>query len=180
MQHTQFYNNLFHFLTWFFKDEYICQDKHYLVVISTLKCLNWPQGLVFSVNELCFHLSVRDRVRTKMERDILVEVNHPFIVKLHYGKRTSHVCTVHVCWLEKNSWIKATFLSFWRRQLSQFLWIDPVFFKCSTVTMSWLSSLFFVNLLNLIVALLLFDLFPAVFWCLSGELSVSSDKLYLW
>lgn len=29
---------------------------------------------------------VRDRVRTKMERDILVEVNHPFIVKLHYGK----------------------------------------------------------------------------------------------
>ncbi|MEQ2188153.1 hypothetical protein GOODEAATRI_012058, partial [Goodea atripinnis] len=25
-----------------------------------------------------------DRVRTKMERDILVEVNHPFIVKLHY------------------------------------------------------------------------------------------------
>ncbi|MGH0170824.1 UNVERIFIED_CONTAM: hypothetical protein FKN15_059809 [Acipenser sinensis] len=29
-------------------------------------------------------LKVRDRVRTKMERDILVEVNHPFIVKLHY------------------------------------------------------------------------------------------------
>lgn len=33
---------------------------------------------------LCF--PVRDRVRTKMERDILVEVNHPFIVKLHYGE----------------------------------------------------------------------------------------------
>lgn len=32
---------------------------------------------------------VRDRVRTKMERDILVEVNHPFIVKLHYGESTS-------------------------------------------------------------------------------------------
>lgn len=31
-------------------------------------------------------LSVRDRVRSKMERDILAEVNHPFIVKLHYGK----------------------------------------------------------------------------------------------
>lgn len=30
--------------------------------------------------------SVRDRVRSKMERDILAEVNHPFIVKLHYGK----------------------------------------------------------------------------------------------
>lgn len=36
---------------------------------------------------------VRDRVRTKMERDILVEVNHPFIVKLHYGKKT---CVGHV------------------------------------------------------------------------------------
>uniref|UniRef100_A0A8C1QD35 non-specific serine/threonine protein kinase n=1 Tax=Cyprinus carpio TaxID=7962 RepID=A0A8C1QD35_CYPCA len=32
--------------------------------------------------------SVRDRVRTKMERDILVEVNHPFIVKLHYAFQT--------------------------------------------------------------------------------------------
>lgn len=31
-------------------------------------------------------LSVRDRVRSKMERDILAEVNHPFIVKLHYGE----------------------------------------------------------------------------------------------
>ena len=29
---------------------------------------------------------VRDRQRTKMERDILADVNHPFIVKLHYGK----------------------------------------------------------------------------------------------
>ena len=29
--------------------------------------------------------SVRDRVRTKMERDILVDVRHPFIVHLEYG-----------------------------------------------------------------------------------------------
>lgn len=28
---------------------------------------------------------VRDRLRTKKERDILVDVQHPFIVKLHYG-----------------------------------------------------------------------------------------------
>jgi len=28
---------------------------------------------------------VRDRERTKMERDILADVNHPFIVKLNYG-----------------------------------------------------------------------------------------------
>lgn len=27
-----------------------------------------------------------------MERDILVEVNHPFIVKLHYGKRHYNIC----------------------------------------------------------------------------------------
>ncbi|XP_066495139.1 ribosomal protein S6 kinase alpha-1 [Tiliqua scincoides] len=33
-------------------------------------------------------LRVRDRVRTKMERDILAEVNHPFIVKLHYAFQT--------------------------------------------------------------------------------------------
>lgn len=31
-------------------------------------------------------LIVRDRERTKMERDILADVNHPFIVKLHYGE----------------------------------------------------------------------------------------------
>nr|XP_032834147.1 ribosomal protein S6 kinase alpha-3-like isoform X2 [Petromyzon marinus] len=33
-------------------------------------------------------LKVRDRVRTKMERDILVDVNHPFIVRLHYAFQT--------------------------------------------------------------------------------------------
>ncbi|XP_029427788.1 ribosomal protein S6 kinase alpha-1 isoform X2 [Rhinatrema bivittatum] len=33
-------------------------------------------------------LKVRDRVRTKMERDILADVNHPFIVKLHYAFQT--------------------------------------------------------------------------------------------
>uniref|UniRef100_A0A665V7C7 non-specific serine/threonine protein kinase n=1 Tax=Echeneis naucrates TaxID=173247 RepID=A0A665V7C7_ECHNA len=33
-------------------------------------------------------LKVRDRMRSKMERDILAEVNHPFIVKLHYAFQT--------------------------------------------------------------------------------------------
>ncbi|XP_060735040.1 ribosomal protein S6 kinase alpha-1 isoform X2 [Tachysurus vachellii] len=33
-------------------------------------------------------LKVRDRVRTKMERNILADVNHPFIVKLHYAFQT--------------------------------------------------------------------------------------------
>lgn len=31
---------------------------------------------------------VRDRVRTKMERNILVDVRHPFIVRLHYAFQT--------------------------------------------------------------------------------------------
>lgn len=33
-----------------------------------------------------FAIAVRDRLRTKKERDILVDVQHPFIVKLHYGE----------------------------------------------------------------------------------------------
>ena len=31
---------------------------------------------------------VRDRMRTKMERNILVDVRHPFIVRLHYAFQT--------------------------------------------------------------------------------------------
>ncbi|XP_044756566.1 ribosomal protein S6 kinase 2 beta isoform X2 [Coccinella septempunctata] len=34
-------------------------------------------------------LRVRDRYRTKMERNILVDVEHPFIVKLHYAFQTT-------------------------------------------------------------------------------------------
>ncbi|KAH0809667.1 hypothetical protein GEV33_013123 [Tenebrio molitor] len=34
-------------------------------------------------------LKVRDRHRTKMERNILVDVEHPFIVKLHYAFQTA-------------------------------------------------------------------------------------------
>jgi len=33
-------------------------------------------------------LKVRDKVRTKMERDILADVEHPFIVQLHYAFQT--------------------------------------------------------------------------------------------
>ena len=35
--------------------------------------------------------AVRDRARTKTERDILTEINHPFIVRLHYGLLLSPV-----------------------------------------------------------------------------------------
>ncbi|KAG7235326.1 hypothetical protein INR49_002774 [Caranx melampygus] len=45
-------------------------------------------GKVFLVRKIVGPDAVRDRVRTKMERDILVEVNHPFIVKLHYAFQT--------------------------------------------------------------------------------------------
>lgn len=33
-------------------------------------------------------LKIRDRIRTKMERNILADVEHPFIVKLHYAFQT--------------------------------------------------------------------------------------------
>ncbi|MBN3297701.1 KS6AA kinase, partial [Amia calva] len=39
--------------------------------------------------QTCFSVVfMRDRVRTKMERDILADVNHPFVVKLHYAFQT--------------------------------------------------------------------------------------------
>lgn len=48
-------------------------------------CSIWIIPNMFFISLFSFSPAVRDRVRTKMERDILVEVNHPFIVKLHYG-----------------------------------------------------------------------------------------------
>ena len=37
---------------------------------------------------VCVILIVRDRMRTKTERNILVDVQHPFIVRLHYAFQT--------------------------------------------------------------------------------------------
>lgn len=48
-------------------------------------CIQWPCCLLICHCSYCSFFVVRDRVRSKMERDILAEVNHPFIVKLHYG-----------------------------------------------------------------------------------------------
>ena len=39
-------------------------------------------------NTVLLFFSVRDRIRTKMERNILADVEHPFIVKLHYAFQT--------------------------------------------------------------------------------------------
>ncbi len=44
--------------------------------------------LIYIICTTFFFVSVRDRVRTKMERNILTEVQHPFIVKLHYAFQT--------------------------------------------------------------------------------------------
>jgi p90 ribosomal S6 kinase len=46
-------------------------------------------------------LKVRDRERTKMERNILANINHPFIVGLHYGE-------FNFSFLHK-SWMRSTF-----------------------------------------------------------------------
>lgn len=61
-----------------------------IVLLKCFVCMHTVKGFWGFI--LCvFVVLVRDRVRTKMERDILVEVNHPFIVKLHYGESlTSH------------------------------------------------------------------------------------------
>lgn len=44
--------------------------------------------LLLKRSNCCNVISVRDRVRTKMERNILVDVEHPFIVRLHYAFQT--------------------------------------------------------------------------------------------
>ncbi|MFN9958235.1 MAG: hypothetical protein ACK55I_34465, partial [bacterium] len=51
---------------------------------SSLFPIGWP---VFSPHFLLAVsvFSVRDQVRTKMERNILADVNHPFLVRLQYA-----------------------------------------------------------------------------------------------
>ena len=41
-------------------------------------------------------LKVRDRVRTKLERNILADVNHPFIVRLQYAFQVI-LCSAELC-----------------------------------------------------------------------------------
>ena len=47
----------------------------------------------------CCECIVRDRVRTKMERDILAEMRHPFIVTLEYGET---LCLIFEQFLNSN------------------------------------------------------------------------------
>lgn len=53
-----------------------------------------------------FFVPVRDRLRTKKERDILVDVQHPFIVKLHYGKLRSSLLRLFAL-----DWLKCSYSS---------------------------------------------------------------------
>ena len=68
--------------------------KHMFSILIRIYCEIFPKIFshpVDSVGKAYFKIIsmfilVRDRVRTKMERDILVDVQHPFIVHLHYGR----------------------------------------------------------------------------------------------
>ena len=62
-------------------------------------CLNKGRGWILkraklesNVEQMIDFLlkKVRDRVRTKLERNILADVNHPFIVKLQYAFQVEH------------------------------------------------------------------------------------------
>lgn len=44
-------------------------------------------------------ISVRDRVRTKLERNILADVNHSFIVKLQYAFQVKPTSNIWLCTL---------------------------------------------------------------------------------
>lgn len=70
--------------TWTLKTDQVTRGEIPLGSKAFLLCLCCTKCFCFTLGFSCLP-SVRDRVRTKMERDILVEVNHPFIVKLHYG-----------------------------------------------------------------------------------------------
>lgn len=58
-------------------------------VFMVRKIVGQDKGHIYAMKVLKkATLKVRDRVRTKMERDILADVEHPFIVKLHYAFQT--------------------------------------------------------------------------------------------
>ena len=66
--------------------------------ISNFNLLTFLKGFEYLCLLLIFSPTVRDRLRTKKERDILVDVQHPFIVKLHYGE-----CNYNLfCFIETN------------------------------------------------------------------------------
>lgn len=64
----------------------VCQDRRICCIISHPIIFK----VTFTIQVLRkATLKVRDRERTKMERNILVDMGHPFIVKLHYAFQTA-------------------------------------------------------------------------------------------
>lgn len=55
-----------------------------------MKVVIFPYDYMFSTTyaSVSVTVTVRDRMRTKTERNILVDVQHPFIVRLHYAFQT--------------------------------------------------------------------------------------------
>jgi len=55
-----------------------------------MKVIFYPYDCISSATyaSVCVSVAVRDRMRTKTERNILVDVQHPFIVRLHYAFQT--------------------------------------------------------------------------------------------
>ena len=70
-------------------------QPEYVFGFVSVKIDTFPNFFLTSTNTLV-HIEyiiilpfiVRDRIRTKMERNILADVEHPFIVKLHYAFQT--------------------------------------------------------------------------------------------
>ena len=70
-----------------------------LIPVLSMRWKSWRKQ-VSKVSDRCFFstdpvilslsrlFAVRDRQRTKMERDILAQISHPFVVKLHYAYQT--------------------------------------------------------------------------------------------
>jgi hypothetical protein len=54
--------------------------------LVSLAVFYWPTSLLSPRFLLAVSVfAVRDQVRTKMERNILADVNHPFLVRLQYA-----------------------------------------------------------------------------------------------
>ena len=86
----------------------LCEMGHFWPMGAVLfDCCSWYRKWLLlmtkwlcSVNvtinfySICMCRLVRDRERTKMERNILADVNHPFIVRLNYGTFIGFVTSI--------------------------------------------------------------------------------------
>lgn len=71
-----------------------------------------PKFLINIKLKLLIFVTVRDRYRTKAERDILARFHHPFIVRLHYGKKKGLIIVELHCGI----FLKKKLKSNWHRK----------------------------------------------------------------